>query len=220
MQYSWTVGKTKSTTIKVLETIHPWIPPDSFQNHIASWTLFVVEWTKLSEDLPSYGGATYIRWCSTTCPLTSNLLYKGRIAGPDYRASGGGANYLCLTDDPEYYPDAPPNVPHSTLRCTQYQTGFSPNMFEKSFDQWTHQALCVACETERRVSVTMISAVTRCPTSDWILEYQGYLMSPAERQSSTELMKDFFFRGEYICVDKNGEFVTTPNDGGWTSYIL
>ena len=48
--------------------------------------------------LPSVG-VTYTRWGSTSC--NSTLVYSGRVGGP-HHTQGGGANYLCLPDDPEY----------------------------------------------------------------------------------------------------------------------
>jgi len=53
---------------------------------------------------PTAGGVMYTRWGRTTCPTTSGtqLVYAGRVAGSWYSHSGGGANYLCLPDDPNY----------------------------------------------------------------------------------------------------------------------
>ena len=46
------------------------------------------------------GGVTYTRWGSTSCPST--LVYSGRAGGTHYDKRGGGSNYLCMPDDPEY----------------------------------------------------------------------------------------------------------------------
>ena len=53
---------------------------------------------------PSGGGVVYTRWGRTTCPDTpgTELLYEGRAAGSYYTHKGGGANYLCMPDDPDY----------------------------------------------------------------------------------------------------------------------
>ena len=52
----------------------------------------------------STGGVVYTRWGRTTCPNTTGtqLLYAGRAAGSEYREKGGGANYLCLPEQPQY----------------------------------------------------------------------------------------------------------------------
>ena len=53
---------------------------------------------------PTAGGVVYTRWGRTTCPTTSGtqLVYAGRAAGSFYNQRGGGADYLCLPDDPNY----------------------------------------------------------------------------------------------------------------------
>ena len=53
---------------------------------------------------PTAGGVVYTRWGRTTCPTTSGtqLVYAGRAAGSWYDQRGGGAEYLCLPDDPNY----------------------------------------------------------------------------------------------------------------------
>ena len=52
----------------------------------------------------SSGGTVYTRWDRTVCPNTSGteLVYKGLVAGTDSTQSGGGANYLCTTEQPQY----------------------------------------------------------------------------------------------------------------------
>ena len=50
------------------------------------------------------GGVTYTRWGRTTCPTDqgTELVYAGRTGGTHYQHSGGGANHLCMTDDPDH----------------------------------------------------------------------------------------------------------------------
>ena len=52
----------------------------------------------------SAGGAIYTRWGRTTCPETpgTELVYEGLASGSAFNQYGGGANYLCLLNDPEY----------------------------------------------------------------------------------------------------------------------
>ncbi|CAI8014204.1 hypothetical protein GBAR_LOCUS8916 [Geodia barretti] len=52
---------------------------------------------------PWGGGGTYIRWGRTSCPETpgTELVYQGRAAGSFYDHRGGGANYLCVTMEPQ-----------------------------------------------------------------------------------------------------------------------
>ncbi len=53
---------------------------------------------------PPSGGVVYTRWGRTTCPDTqgTELLYEGIAGGSHYDHKGGGANYLCLPEEPEY----------------------------------------------------------------------------------------------------------------------
>ena len=53
---------------------------------------------------PRNGGVVFTRWGRTTCPTTNNteILYKGKAAGSDHWQYGGGANYICLPDEPEF----------------------------------------------------------------------------------------------------------------------
>ena len=50
------------------------------------------------------GGVNYIRWGRTTCPDTEGiqLLYSGVAAGTFYSQKGGGSEYLCLPNQPEF----------------------------------------------------------------------------------------------------------------------
>ena len=48
-------------------------------------------------------GTIYTRWGSSTCPNVTGteLIYSGITAGTHYNI-GGGTEYLCMPDDPEY----------------------------------------------------------------------------------------------------------------------
>ena len=53
---------------------------------------------------PQSGGATYTRWGNSSCPgVTGNeLVYAGVAGGTRYNEKGGGSNYICMPQDPEY----------------------------------------------------------------------------------------------------------------------
>ena len=53
---------------------------------------------------PPAGGAVYTRWGRTTCPTVqeTHLLYSGRAGGSPEQHEGGGANYLCLPNNPDH----------------------------------------------------------------------------------------------------------------------
>ena len=54
------------------------------------------------------GGLTYVRWGRTTCPNVPGIshLYDGITASSSYSTKGGGSNYLCVTKDAKYHPEA------------------------------------------------------------------------------------------------------------------
>ena len=76
------------------------------------------------------------------------------MAGPDHKSTGGGANYQCLSNDPEYDPQALSSVPFSKLRSVLYN-GFS--LFSPNIEQ--HQVPCTVCETDRRITKLMITVI-------------------------------------------------------------
>ena len=161
----------------------------------------ILEWTQLSAQLPVYSGATYTRWGRSTCPSSSALVYKGQMTGKDMVSSGGGSGYQCLPDDPEYNSNAPIAV-YSSLRATTYRGFFNSN----------HKVPCAVCETQQRVTQLMIPAKTRCPSHDWTLEYQGYLVAQAEHNGGgDDFFKQAYYSTLYECVDGNPESLTSKS---------
>ena len=53
---------------------------------------------------PHSGGATYVRWGNSPCPgvTGTELVYAGVAGGSHCNEKGGGSNYLCMPQDPEY----------------------------------------------------------------------------------------------------------------------
>ena len=119
----------------------------------------------------------YTRWGRTTCSNTSGtqLLYAGRAAGSHYTHQGGGANYLCLPEQPQYSTYTAGVQPHRAyLYGAEYQaTGGSNGPLSSVYD---HNVPCAVCYASTRVAAVMIPAQYTCPSS-WTREYYGYLMS-------------------------------------------
>ena len=148
---------------------------------------------------PAGGGVTYIRWGRTTCPSTpgTQLVYKGRAGGTYYSDSGGGANKLCMPEDPEY--------------SGRYQTGFQDGYLhgaeyrisngQEFYSMNGHNVPCAVCYASTRVTLLMIPAKISCPSS-WIREYYGSLM--AENVYNQ--------RSLFECMDRNPESV--PGSAG------
>ena len=149
---------------------------------------------------PSSGGVVYTRWGRTTCPNTpgTELLYKGRAAGSWSSHRGGGANYLCMPDDPQYSSYDPGNG-GSELYGVEYQIDWGGPLSSSH----QHNAPCAVCFTSERGMVVMLPAKTSCP-SNWIREYYGYLIAAHHTHHRTT----------FECLDKYPEHV--PGQAGDT----
>ena len=122
----------------------------------------------------------YTRWGKTTCPSTTGtqLLYAGRAAGSWYDHNGGGANYLCLPEQPQYSTyTAGTQHGRAYLYGAEYETGsqhINDNGPLRSVSG--HNVPCAVCYSSTRETVVMIPAQLTCPSS-WTREYYGYLMA-------------------------------------------
>lgn len=91
-----------------------------------------------------------MRWGSHSCPSTAVLIYKGQMVASDRQSVGGGANYLCLPENPEYPDSQGLTASYSDLIHTYY-----------AYDKGKlnhHMVPCVVCEAQNRVSKLMIPA--------------------------------------------------------------
>ena len=152
---------------------------------------------------PSSGGVVYTRWGRTSCPGTTGtqLLYQG-FAGKAYHTQGGGSNYQCLPNDPEYSTFVPGVQANSSIYVVEYE-------FPINTDLLDYNAPCAVCFVSTREAVTMIPAKLTCHTN-WTLEYTGYLMSErSNHQTAT-----------YECVDAMAEGIpgTKANTNGGLFY--
>ena len=145
---------------------------------------------------PGVGSVVYTRWGNTSCPSTegTSLVYSGIAAGSFYSHTGGGANYLCMPEDPDYSTFNTGVQAHSQIYGTEYETPYGQSVLPVVNE---HNVPCAVCRTQQE-TVLMIPAKTQCPAS-WREEYQGYLMSAA--QSSPH------YRTMYECVDGNPETI-------------
>ena len=144
---------------------------------------------------PRNGGVVYTRWGKISCPngTGTQLVYAGRAGGSWYGHTGGGANYLCMPNDPHYLAYQPGVQGHSPVYGAEYQSWAGP--LSAVHD---HNVPCAVCYASTRVAVTMIPAKTLCP-STWTLEYSGYLMSAYKGDSD--------YRTMFECVDKNPDSI-------------
>ena len=145
---------------------------------------------------PSVGGVTYTRWGSTSCPST--LVYSGRAGGNHWHLRGGGSNYLCMPDDPEY-----------GLAYRAGVQGYSPvdgAEYEQPLvsGRQDHNVPCAVCYVQNRTTSIMIPAKMNCH-SGWTREYYGYLMSTYSPNTSHG--GNYHYRTQFICMDSNMEAI-------------
>ena len=103
----------------------------------------------------------YTRWGRTTCPNVTGtqLVYAGRAAGSHYTHAGGGANYLCLPNDPSYLQYRSRSAEHGYLYGAEYETSGGPlSAFHN------HNVPCAMCYVSTRGTVLMIPGKTTCPS--------------------------------------------------------
>ena len=159
---------------------------------------------------PSNNGVIYTRWGNSTCPSTpgTQLLYAGRAAGSwfNHQGGGGGANYLCLPEQPQYSNYTPRTQDgRAHLYGAEYQTTVASN---GPLDSVTnHNVPCAVCYTLTRGIVVMIPAQYTCPQS-WTREYYGYLM--ANRNN--------YHRTMFECIDHSPQ--TVPGSAADTNGAL
>ena len=140
----------------------------------------------------------YIRWGRTTCPNVTGtqLVYAGRAAGSHYTHAGGGANYLCLPNDPSYLQYRSRSAEHGYLYGTEYETSSGPL---SAFNN--HNVPCAVCYVSTRGTALTIPGKTTCPSS-WTQEYNGYLMAAYHSHP----------RSMFECIDQKPE--TVPGGAG------
>ena len=145
------------------------------------------------------GGAVYTLWGRTTCPSTpgTQLVYAGKAGGSHWSHSGGGANKLCLPDNPQYLSYMPGHQ-SGYLYGAEYKI-VSGQPFQSMHN---HNVPCAVCHVSTRASLLMVPARTSCPSS-WTREYYGYLM--AERWTHAG-------RSTYECMDSHPQSV--PGSAG------
>ena len=117
---------------------------------------------------PVSGGATYTRWGRTSCPniTGTSLVYNGRAGKSWLDQRGGGGNYQCLPNNPEYGQYTPGVQGYSTIFGVEYQGPIQTALHD-------HNVPCAVCHVSTRAAVLMIPAWHHCP-SQWTLEYTGY----------------------------------------------
>ena len=84
-------------------------------------------------------------------------MLEARAAGTFYAKLGGGSNYLCLPDVPQYtLRYTPGSQSYSEIHGTEYEHPIAGTH--------EHNVPCAVCSASTCVAVLMIPARTSCPT--------------------------------------------------------
>ena len=155
---------------------------------------------------PPTGGTVYTRWgrtnCSSAYAQQTELVYSGRAGGSFWNSPGGGANLLCLPDDPEYSTYGSGTANWVPLRGAQYKA-ISGQPFHSDND---HNMPCAVCYASTRDTALMIPAKLTCPTN-WTTEYTGFLMAAPDQDNGRTLFE---------CIDSTPQSI--PGLDAWDGY--
>ena len=145
-----------------------------------------------AQDSPgsSTGGLVYTRWGRSFCPVGgAQLIYTG-WAGKARAAQGGGGNYQCMPNVPEFSEYHLGIQAYSYMYPVEYKNPLKTSSNNKN-------APCAACYVPTREVVLMIPARITCPYG-WTMEYSGFLMTSylgSDRKSATFECVDSSFEG-------------------------
>lgn len=144
-------------------------------------------------------GTTYIRWGRHSCENDARVLYRGYSAGPLFIKTGGGGNYLCLHDTPQWSSPQPGVAEWaSKIYGVQYEVS---NVFSTrnngNVGLVDQPAACAMCYVPSRSTTVMIPARTECPTG-WTREYGGFIVADHVN----------YHRTEYVCSDEAPDITT------------
>jgi len=136
--------------------------------------------------------------------LRVRLIFKGYAAGPHYRLGGGGSNFMCLPEQPQWktYINGGQRWV-GTVYGVEYEL-FNGRSRNNIFSETNNNgkpivdkpAPCAVCYVADRSTTLMIPARTQCPHG-WIPEYAGYLVSEAGSGGR--------HRSNYVCWDEAPE---------------
>ena len=145
------------------------------------------------------------KYCLTS--MKFSLLCSGYTAKSFYNHNGGGVNYLCLHNNPQW-----PDVTTSgfekgdRIHGVEYQTmtGLDSSLYQ-------NDAPCAVCHVDGRGEHLMIPAQRTCP-QNWTKEYEGLLVTDHyDHKKST-----------YVCLDGDPEVIPggVTNTNGGLFYIV
>ena len=142
------------------------------------------------------------------------------MAGHHHNYNGGGSNYLCLPEEPQWKNHSSVNT-YATglLYGVEYWFGEDQSSFFSTVNTGGRQlpdnpVPCAVCYVSQRSASVMMPAKTSCPVG-WTQEYGGYLMSEHSYTGG-----EVRHATSYICVDQAPEIASGAFDPGHTWLVL
>ena len=105
--------------------------------------------------LQGVSGVTYTRWGKSSCPTDTGaqLVYAGRAGGTWFLSQGGGAEKVCLPEDPVYLDGTTGFTISSVLYGAEYQFNPGPNVNVQDYN-----VPCAVCYVSTRGASIMVPA--------------------------------------------------------------
>ena len=168
--------------------------------------MFSSRYTQSDSQGAARGDAVFATITVETCKIATVIGYA---AGPRQDVGGGGSNFLCLPEVPQWrsYVDRHQGYTGS-IYGVEYElvnTGADrQNVFSEDNAGGplnNKPAPCAVCYIAGRSTVLMVPARTQCPDG-WATEYAGYMVSEALG----------YKRSNYICWDEAPEVAVGGTD--------
>ena len=132
--------------------------------------------------------------CCSGYLISCFTFAAGAMGGEHYTHTGGGTNYVCLTNSPIYDKYESGWQSGAAVYGTEYETTFAG--FTRGSLQ-NHDAPCAVCYVRSRGSQVMIPGTNKC-SSGWTREYYGCLMTSHYNHAHPS---------DFVCVDVDAEVV-------------
>ena len=138
------------------------------------------------------------------------MLSSGHMAGHHLGKGGGGSNYLCLSEEPQWKNHSSVSVETGWLYGVEYWFNGDHASFFSTVNTGGRQlhrnpVPCAVCYVPQRSTSVMMPATTNCPVG-WTQEYGGYLMSEHSFPEGGSAQPRH--ATSYICVDQAPEIAT------------
>ena len=132
-------------------------------------------------------------------------MFAGYATGRHHYRIGGGSNYLCLPEDPQWKNHSTSAASSGWLYGTEYRltTSHDPLFRNGGKSVFFGKPIpCAVCYVPQRSAQLIIPASNECPVG-WTREYDGYLMP--EHSNSPGAKAYAHHSTSYICIDASPE---------------